>query len=82
MGEYSSIWAKAARKGRGRNLTPEEREHAIKELGDITWMLAVSAKLLNTTLATVMSRNLNKLEERKRTNTIEGSGESVAERLA
>lgn len=81
-GELQSIFAKNARKGHGRTLTAEQREHAIKELGDIQWMLALCAKLLDVSLAQVMAGNINKLEERKRTNTIEGSGESVAERLA
>lgn len=81
VGEFSSIFAKAARRGRGRALTQEERKHAVKELGDIQWMLALCAHLLSASLETVMSDNLNKLEERKRTNTIEGSGETIAERL-
>lgn len=80
VGEFSSIFAKVARKGRGRALTDEERKHALKEIGDIQWMLALSAHLLSSSLGTVMSNNLNKLEERKRHNVIEGSGESVAER--
>lgn len=82
IGEFSSIFAKAARQGRGRGLTDQERAHAIKELGDIQWMLALSAKLLSASLGTVMSDNLNKLEERKRNNVIQGSGETVGERLA
>lgn len=82
VGEFSSIFAKCARKGRGRNLTLQEREKAASEIGDILWDLGLACKLLGTSLGTVMAHNLNKLEERKRTNTIQGSGESVAERLA
>lgn len=79
-GEFQSIFAKCARNGRERNLTPEERGHAIKELGDLCWMIALSAKLLGTSLADVLSNNLNKLEERKRHGVIEGKGESVSAR--
>ena len=79
-GELQSIFAKNARKGHGRTLTAEQREHAIKELGDIQWMLALCAKLLGVSLAQVMAGNINKLEERKRHNVIEGSGETVGER--
>lgn len=82
LGEFSSIFAKCARKGRGRSLTEEERQRAISELGDLCWGVALAAKLLGTTLDNVFSYNLNKLEERKRTNTIEGNGETVAERKA
>lgn len=79
-GEFQAIFAKNARKGHGRKLTPEQREHAINELGDLCWMIALSATLLDEPLAAVMSRNINKLEERRRHNVIEGSGESVADR--
>lgn len=82
LGEFSSLWAKAARKGRGRNLDAAERKQAVSELGDLLWGIALAAKLLDVSLAQVMSGNINKLEERKRTKTIEGIGESVAERLA
>lgn len=82
VGEFSSIFAKAARKGRGRNLTAEEKANASSEIGDILWDLGMACKLLDTTLGAVMAHNLNKLEERKRNNVIEGSGESIQERLA
>lgn len=81
LGEFSAIFAKAARKGKGRNLTDAERKQAISELGDISWGIAIAAKLLGVSMDTVLSNNLNKLEERKRTNTIEGSGETVQERV-
>lgn len=80
LGEFSALFAKCARKGRGRNLTEAERLQAISELGDLCWSVAVAAKLLDTTLNNVLAQNLNKLEERKSHNKIEGSGETIAER--
>ena len=80
LGEFSSIFAKAARKGQGRALTPEQHKQAVSELGDLCWGVALAAKLLGVSLDTVLANNLNKLEERKRTNTIDGSGETVEER--
>lgn len=80
VGEFSGILAKAVRKGQGRNLTPEQRANALSELGDVLWNVSVAAYVLGSSLEAVGHYNLNKLEERKRTNTIEGSGETVEER--
>ena len=76
VGEFSSIFAKCARNGRGRRLTAEERTLAIKELGDIIWGAALAARLLETTLENVAQQNLTKLESRARRGQIEGQGDN------
>lgn len=75
VGEFSSIFAKAARKGQGRNLTPEEHKNAVSELGDIAWNLALCARQLGVTLEVVCQGNLDKLESRARRGVIQGSGD-------
>lgn len=82
VGELSGILAKAVRRGQGRNLTQEQRHAALSEAGDILWNLSVLCYVLGSDLNSVAQHNINKLEERKRHGAIQGSGESVAERLA
>lgn len=76
VGEFSAIFAKAARAGRGRNLTAEERTRAIKELGDIQWNVTLAARQLGTNLETVCQTNLNKLADRASRGRIEGNGDN------
>ena len=42
----------------------ERREHLVKELGDIAWCLAVSAKALGYDLESVLQMNVDKLKKR------------------
>lgn len=41
-----------------------DREHLVKELGDIAWYLAVSAKALGYDLESVLQMNVDKLKKR------------------
>ena len=41
-----------------------DREHLIRELGDVAWYLAEAATALNVPLETVFQRNLDKLHQR------------------
>ena len=41
-----------------------DREHLIKELGDVAWYLAEAATALDVPLATVLQGNLDKLRQR------------------
>lgn len=75
LGEFSSIFAKAARKGQGRNLTPEQLQAAKLELGDLLWNVALCARQLGTNLESVAQANLNKLADRAARNKIEGAGD-------
>lgn len=75
VGEFSAIFAKAARNGRGRKLTTVEKGRAIKELGDILWNLALAARVLDVSLGAVAVDNIMKLESRRQRGRIEGSGD-------
>jgi NTP pyrophosphatase (non-canonical NTP hydrolase) len=76
VGEFSSIFAKAARKGQGRKLTPEQHASAVSELGDILWNVALCARQLEVSLEAVAQKNLNKLADRSKRGVIVGSGDS------
>lgn len=41
-----------------------DREHLIKELGDVAWYLAETATALDVTLEEVLSQNIDKLRKR------------------
>lgn len=41
-----------------------DRDHLVKELGDIAWYLAVSAKALGYDLESVLQMNVDKLKKR------------------
>lgn len=41
-----------------------DREHLIKELGDVAWYLAETATALDVTLEEVLSKNIEKLKKR------------------
>lgn len=75
LGEFSAIFAKAARKGQGRKLNAEQHKAAKHELGDLLWGLALAARLLDTTLDDIAKINLAKLEKRAREGKIEGHGD-------
>ena len=55
---------------------------AVSECGDILWGVANVAYHLGASLSDVAESNIKKLSERKNTNTIIGSGETVADRKA
>jgi NTP pyrophosphatase (non-canonical NTP hydrolase) len=57
-------------------LTLEKREALIKELGDVLWYVAATARELNVELETVAEQNLNKLADRKARGVLQGSGDS------
>ena len=41
-----------------------DREHIVKELGDVAWYLTISANAIGVDLETVLSLNVNKLKDR------------------
>lgn len=41
-----------------------DKEHLIKELGDVAWYLAVCAHVINCDLETVLQTNVDKLKKR------------------
>jgi NTP pyrophosphatase (non-canonical NTP hydrolase) len=57
-------------------LTVPERVGMVKELGDILWYIAASAKELDVDLSTVAFENLNKLESRRARGVIKSQGDN------
>lgn len=59
----------------GGILTPERKSKLMKEMGDVLWYLANLAEDCGFELGTVAEVNIHKLRERKRQNTLQGSGD-------
>ena len=70
VGELHSMIAKAI-----RDETELDKEHVVKELGDILWFIAAIASDIEVTLEEVAQTNIDKLNGRLKRGTIEGSGD-------
>jgi NTP pyrophosphatase (non-canonical NTP hydrolase) len=57
-------------------LTPEERNDLVKELGDVLWYLNALAAELNTSLSAVAQVNSEKLNDRARRGVIKSEGDN------
>jgi NTP pyrophosphatase (non-canonical NTP hydrolase) len=57
-------------------LTPEERKEFIKELGDVLWYVAASARELGEDLSEVAVQNIAKLADRKNRGVIKSEGDN------
>lgn len=55
--------------------TDEDREHILKEMGDVLWYLSTLADNLGYKLSDVAEANIEKIFNRRRNNTIHGSGD-------
>lgn len=44
-----------------KEFTPEMREHAVEELGDALWYIALAARTLDVPLGEIARRNIDKL---------------------
>jgi NTP pyrophosphatase (non-canonical NTP hydrolase) len=51
------------------------REKLIKECGDVLWFVAVLSEYLGYNLADVADMNIEKLQDRAKRGTIQGSGD-------
>lgn len=56
-------------------LTPERRAKLVKELGDVLWYVAATAKELGYHLSGIAEVNLEKLRDRGERGTLQGSGD-------
>lgn len=81
LGKFSGVFAKNARKGYGRVLSDENKQKVKTSLAKMYYILEEYVHRNGSYMAAVFNQNINKLEERKRNNVIEGSGESVSERI-
>lgn len=59
-----------------RGMEPGEIEEYVKELGDVLWYIAASAKELGITLEQVAELNLKKLADRKERGVIKSEGDN------
>ncbi len=57
-------------------MEPTEIEEYVKELGDVLWYIAASAKELGFTLEQVAQLNLKKLADRKERGVIKSEGDN------
>ena len=57
------------------NISREERQLMLSEIGDILWQTAGLAKVMGVTLEDVAQENLAKLASRQRRNVIDGYGD-------
>lgn len=77
-GELAEHIGKALRDdnfGAYQELTPERKEHIIKEVGDVAWYLSAICNELNIDFATALVVNLRKLKDRQERNVQRGSGD-------
>jgi NTP pyrophosphatase (non-canonical NTP hydrolase) len=59
----------------GGEMTPEDKELLVKELGDVLWYISAISHELEVSLEEVAKQNLIKLSDRKERNMIHGSGD-------
>ncbi len=58
------------------NLTPEQKKEFAKELGDVLWYAAASARELGYSLSGVAALNLDKLGDRRNRGVIKSEGDN------
>lgn len=74
-GEVAGKFAKAVRDNNGI-LTTDRKEEIVKELGDVCWFVTELCNCIGVPLATVLQKNLDKLQSRKERGKIHGSGDN------
>lgn len=78
-GEFAEKVKKIYR-DKGGNISEEDRQLLLKELGDITWYKSRAAKYLGSSSEQVAVMNIQKLRKRVETDTISGSGDNREEK--
>ncbi len=74
VGEFHEKIKKIFRDGGGQ-VTEEDRQGLLLELGDIMWHVVICAETLGFKMSDVLDANLKKLESRRRRNKTHGSGD-------
>lgn len=59
-----------------KQLSKEDKEELIKELGDVLWYVAALASEMDTDLAVVATRNIEKLQDRQKRGVIKSRGDN------
>ena len=72
VGELFGLMAKAVRDGRKF----DHEQNVKKELGDILWFVSAIAEDNGFTLEEIARSNINKLQDRKSRNVLQGSGDN------
>lgn len=77
-GEAGEIAEKIKKIIRDKNgeMTSEDKEELVKEMGDVLWYLAVLSEHLGYPFEEVGKRNIAKLRSRQERNQIHGSGDN------
>ncbi|MBQ3470001.1 nucleoside triphosphate pyrophosphohydrolase family protein [Candidatus Saccharibacteria bacterium] len=74
-GEVADKFKKIIR-DKGGDLSVEDKEAVVKELGDVLWYIAGISRYLDTPLSEVARKNLEKLYSRLDRNKIAGDGDN------
>lgn len=74
-GEVAEKYKKIIRNDHGE-ISDEQRDDLIKELGDVLWYIAVLAQYLGADFESVAQRNLAKLADRKDRNVLASQGDN------
>jgi len=75
-GESGEIANKLKKVIRGDKSIDAISQDLAYELGDVLWYVSELSKELNYSLSTIAEMNLQKLAERKKNNTIKGTGDN------
>ena len=78
VGESGEVAEKVKKIFRDKSgeISIDDREELIKELGDVLWYVTAIANELGTTLHAVALKNIDKLSSRKDRNMLNGSGDN------
>ena len=74
-GEAADKFKKIIRDKNG-NISTQDREEIVKELGDVMWYLSTISAYLGVNLSEVANKNIEKLESRLQRNKIHGAGDN------
>jgi NTP pyrophosphatase (non-canonical NTP hydrolase) len=76
VGESGEVAEKVKRLLRNEILSEKYKEEIAKELGDVLWYVAELARKLKFKLSDIAKMNIDKLEDRKQRNKINGNGDN------